>query len=76
MTESTGAPEWPSRVEAVEIAKLDLKPGDTLIVNAKDGGGFTPYVAEELQDFLQSWLPDVHIVVVGLPLDLQVIPAQ
>lgn len=69
---ATAAPEWPSRVEAVEIAKLDLKPGDTLIVKAKDGSEFGPYVSEELREFLKCFLPDVEIIVIGLPVDLEV----
>lgn len=70
----TQPPEWPERVEVVEVTPLHLEPGDTLVVKAKDGAPqFGPAVAQELAEYLQYVLPDVRIVVVGLPLDLDVI---
>jgi hypothetical protein len=72
VTEST-RPPWPSRVEAVEIAKLDLKPGDTLIVKAKDDAPFGPEVSQELQEFFEYWYPYLRIVVIGMPVRLEVV---
>ena len=69
------APEWPKHVEVVEVTPLDLKSGDTLVVRPKDGH-LPVEVSMELREHFEYFFPDAQIMVVGLPVDLEVRPAQ
>lgn len=60
--------------DLVEVARVELKPGETLVVKPRDAvGWFGPDAALELQDYILSQLPDLRVLVMPLQVDLGVL---
>lgn len=76
--DQTQPPAW---LELVDLSRIELKPGDTLLIKPKESAGFFPWeLVEEMEGHLrqlfpQEIYPGVRIAVLAVSADVGVLAA-
>lgn len=63
-------------IPVLDATRIDLRPGDLVLIRPHDGMVLTPRQARDVQDWLQEFIPDHRVCVLPFAADLALLSAE